>query len=69
MSLETLERGIVLPGERRMRGGRNLDGRVYLDFDGHDRINIKPDQAFRLASGILRILGVNVEFEYGGPAN
>jgi hypothetical protein len=67
MSLDVLERGLVLPQDRRIKGGRNLDGGIWLDIDGRGRLDIRPDQAFQLAKGILHALGVNVEFEYGGP--
>lgn len=65
--LPNLERNVLLPGERNMKAGRHLDGRIWLDIGGHGRIDLRPDQAFRLAKGLLELLGVNVEFEYDGP--
>lgn len=58
-----LTKGIVLPGERRMKGGRSLNGGVWLELDGHGRIELSPDQALQLATGILRNIGINIEFD------
>lgn len=70
MSQPSLEHnGIVLPGERRMRAGKHLDGRIWLDVDGRGRIDLAPAEAFKLGTGLLRLLGINVEYEYGGPAS
>jgi hypothetical protein len=58
-----LDKGIILPGERRMKGGRSLNGGIWLDIDGKGRIELSPDQAIQLATGILRNLGMAVEFD------
>jgi hypothetical protein len=58
-----LTKGIVLPGERRMTGGRSLNGGVWLDIDGRGRIELSPQQGLELATGMLRALGINVEFD------
>lgn len=52
---------VLLPGERRMVGGRDLDGGIWLDFDGKGRVNLRPDQALSLAHGIMRALGYTIE--------
>jgi hypothetical protein len=60
-----LAKGIILPGERRMTGGKSLNGGVWLDIDGRGRIEMSPDQALSLAVGIMKNLGI--EFELEGP--
>jgi hypothetical protein len=57
----------MLPHQRRMTGGLSLNGGIWLEFDGQGRIELRPDQAFALAAGIMRNLGINVEYEYDGP--
>lgn len=52
---------LLLPGERRMVGGRNLDGGVWLDIDGRGRITLRPEQALALAQGLLNALGYRME--------
>ena len=59
-----LTKGIILPGERRMRGGKSLNGGIWLEFDDK-RIEMSPDQALQLVGGILKNLGIEIEFD--GP--
>jgi hypothetical protein len=58
-----LAKGIILPGERRMTGGKSLNGGVWLDIDGRGRIELSPDQGLELATGLLRALGINIQFD------
>lgn len=46
-----------------MTGGRSLNGGVWLELDGRGRIDLSPDQALQLATGILKNLGIDVEFD------
>jgi hypothetical protein len=62
-----LTKGIVLPGERRMRGGKSLNGGIWLDLDGKGRIELSPDQALQLAAGIFKNLGIEIELGFDAP--
>lgn len=54
--------GILLPNTRRLRGGKNLDGSLWLEMDGGERINMPPAAAFEMACGILKALGCEVNY-------
>jgi hypothetical protein len=57
---------IILPGERRMKVGRNLDGGAYIDLAGNGRIDLRPEQAVEVAKGLLNAIGCTIEFDYDG---
>jgi hypothetical protein len=59
-----LERGLIIRGERRMTGGKTLSGKIWLELDGKGRIELTPQDAFELAKGIFRNIGIELEFEY-----
>lgn len=65
MKPNLLSTGLVLPGERRMTGGKSLNGGIWLDLDGRGRIELSPDQAFQLAVGIFKNLDIDMEFGHG----
>lgn len=52
---------VMLPGERRMRGGKNLDGSFWIEIDGQGRLTMPPAQAMQMAIGILRAYGYAIE--------
>lgn len=70
-----LEQGIIIPNQGRIRGGRSLDGGVFFDITfptavqpGESRrMNFAPREAFQLAAGVMRALGIEVEYTYDGP--
>ena len=57
------EDALILHGQRRMTGGKMIDGRIWLELDGKKRIELTPHSAFELAKGILRNLGYELEIE------
>ena len=50
---------------RPMRGGRNLDGSLWMQVDGRDRITMAPREAFEVARNLLTMLGIQVDVEFG----
>lgn len=55
---------LILRGQRRMSGGKTLDGKVWLELDGRHRIELTPEDAFDLAKKIFQTIGVELEYEY-----
>lgn len=60
------EEALVIGGRREMRGGKTLDGKVWLELDGRHRIELTPHDAFDLAKKIFGAIGIELEYEYGG---
>ena len=60
------EDALILSGQREMRGGKMLDGKVWLELDGRHRIELVPEEAFNLAKKIFEAIGIELEYEYGG---
>lgn len=51
--------------EQRTEAGKNPDGSFYIDIGpGQARSILTPVQTFELAKGLLRALGITVEFEF-----
>lgn len=63
-----LEDALILRGQRHMRGGKMLSGKIWLELDGKKRIELSPHDAFELAKGILRNLDYELEIENRHPA-
>lgn len=57
------EDALILRGQRRMTGGKMIDGKIWLELDGKKRIELTPHDAFELAKGILRNLDYVLEIE------
>ena len=60
------EDALVLRGQREMRGGKMLSGKIWLELDGRHRIELEPQEAFNLGKSIFKTLGIELEFEYDG---
>lgn len=52
---------IQLPGQRRLFGGKDLNGGVWVQIEGQDRITMPPKQAVEFAVGLLRACGIHLE--------
>ena len=52
---------IQLPGQRRLFGGKDLNGGVWVQIEGQDRITMPPKQAIEFAIGLLKACGVQLE--------
>lgn len=58
------EDALVLRGQREMRGGRMLSGKVWLELDGRHRIELEPEHAFDLAKKVFHCLGIELEYTW-----
>lgn len=58
------EDALILRGQREMRGGKMLSGKVWLELDGRHRIELTPQDAFDLAKKIFQCLDIGIEYEY-----
>jgi hypothetical protein len=55
---------LLIPNQRRLLGGKNLDGGMWFEFEGIEgRLNMSPQQAFDMAVNILKTIGVDMEFD------
>lgn len=52
---------IQLPGQRRLFGGKDLNGGVWVQIEGQDRITMPPKQAIEFAIGLLKACGIQLE--------
>lgn len=52
---------IALPGQRRIMGGKDMNGAVWIGIEGQDRITMPPRQAIEFAIGVLRACGIQLE--------
>lgn len=52
---------IQLPGQRRLMGGKDLNGAVWVQIDGQDRITLPPRQAVEFAVGMLKACGIELQ--------
>jgi len=52
---------IQLPGQRRLMGGKDLNGSVWVQIEGQDRITMPPKQAIEFAVGLLKACGIQLE--------
>lgn len=52
---------IQLPGQRRLLGGKDLNGAVWVQIEGQDRITMPPKQAIEFAMGLLKACGIQLE--------
>lgn len=52
---------IQLPGQRRLMGGKDLNGSVWVQIEGQDRITMPPKQAIEFAVGLLKACGIHLE--------
>lgn len=58
------EDALILRGQREMRGGRMLSGKIWLELDGKHRIELTPEDAFDLAKKIFGCLDIELEYQY-----
>lgn len=58
------EEALILRGQREMRGGKMLSGKVWLELDGRHRIELEPQEAFNLAKHIFHTLGIELEYDF-----
>jgi hypothetical protein len=70
---KTVEIAVVKPKtfgkaepNRRIRVSRKFSGAFIMDIEGLESITILPGQAFRLAAGIFKGLGIEMEYEWDG---
>lgn len=59
----TKGRGVLRPGEHRLKAGKALSGGIWLELDQF-HVEMSPQQALTFATGILKEIGINVEFDY-----
>jgi hypothetical protein len=52
---------IQLPGQRRLLGGKDLNGSIWVQIEGQDRITMPPKQAIEFAIGLLKAAGIQLE--------
>lgn len=52
---------IELPNQRRVLGGKDLNGGIWIQIEGGPRITMPPKQALEFAVGMLRACGVQLE--------
>jgi hypothetical protein len=53
------------PGHR-IRVERHITGKFIMYIDGKDPMTLLPEQAFRLAAGIFKGLGIEMEYGWDG---
>jgi hypothetical protein len=51
---------------RRIRISRKIDGALLMEVSGYPNMTLLPEQAFKLAAGIFKGLGIEVEYEWDG---
>jgi hypothetical protein len=51
---------------RRIRVSRHISGKLIMEIDGRDSMTLLPEQAFRLAAGIFKGLGIEMEYGWDG---
>lgn len=52
---------IELPNQRRILGGKDLNGAIWIQIEGAPRVTMPPKQAIELSIGILRACGIQLE--------
>ena len=58
---------LVLPEpSHRIRIDRHISGKFIMYIDGRDPMTLLPEQAFRLAAGIFKGLGIEMEYGWNG---
>lgn len=65
--LRSERKGLILPPtqiqeQRRMSGGKDLDGSYFIEVEGWGRAKMSPQQALELSTAFLRALGFNIKF-------
>lgn len=55
---------IRLPNQRGLTISKTLSGGFSFEIERAGAVEIRPDQAFEVACGILRDLGCNMNFDY-----
>jgi hypothetical protein len=51
---------------RRIRVSRHISGKLIMEIDGRDPMTLLPEQAFKLAAGIFKGLGIEMEYGWDG---
>ena len=51
---------------RRIRISRHISGKFIMEIDGRDPMTLLPEQAFKLAAGIFKGLGIELEYGWDG---
>lgn len=54
--------GLQLLNQRRLTGGKNLDGSFWIEIEGQGRVQLSPQQVLDMSVGFLRALGLDVNF-------
>lgn len=52
---------LILPNQRKVSGGKNLDGSYWLEIEGSPRVSLTPQQIYDISIGFLRALGFALE--------
>lgn len=50
----------MTPDHRRFTGGKNMDGTYWIEIEGQGRVTMLPAQAFQMAVGLLRAMGIDL---------
>ena len=54
--------GVQLLNQRRLTGGKNLDGSFWIEIEGQGRVVLSPQQVLDMSVGFMRALGINIDF-------
>lgn len=51
---------LQLPDQRRLTGGKNLDGSFWIEIEGQGRVTMPPAHCLQMCVGFLRAMGIEV---------
>jgi hypothetical protein len=52
--------------QRRIKVSRKLSGAFIMEIDGYEPMTLLPEQAFKLAAGIFKGLGIEMDYGFDG---
>ncbi len=52
--------------QRRIKVSRKLSGAFIMEIDGCEPMTLLPEQAFKLAAGIFKGLGIEMDYGFDG---
>lgn len=55
--------GVKLLNQRRLTGGKNLDGSFWIEIEGQGRVTLSPQQVFDMSTGFLRAIGYTLDIK------
>lgn len=54
---------VGLAQQRRLTGGKNLDGSFWIEIEGQGRVMLSPQQMFGICTGFLRAMGIELQIQ------